>query len=61
MIWFHHGGADVFGRACEAGVQRVHIKIAWFNHVTGNHGTLKKVNVLAIVDDAGGVVQVDQQ
>ncbi len=51
----------MLGGACQAGIKRVHVKVARLDHVAGNHRTLEEMNMLAIVDNAGSVIQVNQQ
>jgi hypothetical protein len=61
MVWLDHRGADMLGGACDAGIQRVHVQVAGLHHVPRHHRALEEMNVLAGIDNAGRVIQVDQQ
>ena len=48
----------MFGRACRAGVDRVHVHFKVVGNVAADHGTLDKVDVVQPVADPRGVVQI---
>ena len=48
-------------RAGEAGIHRVDVEVVPGDHVARRERALEEMDVLAIVDDAAGVIEIDQQ
>ena len=61
MARLDHGGADVLFGAGEAGVHGVDVEVVAGDHVTRRDRALVEVDVLAIVDDAARVIEIDEQ
>ena len=54
-------GADMLGRAGDAGVERVEVELHGADHVARHEAALEEVDVVERVDDPRGVVEVLQQ
>jgi hypothetical protein len=61
MIGRDHAGADMLPRCGDAGIERVDVEIVPGDHVARHHRALVEVDMLAAIDDAPGIIEVDQQ
>jgi len=57
----YHGGSDVLFGASEAGIHGVDVEVVAGDHVTCRDRPLVEVDVLAVVDDAARVIEVDEE
>jgi hypothetical protein len=60
MLGRHHAGTDMFRGAGHAGIHGVDIEIMAGEHVARRDRALVEMDMLALVDDAGAVIEIDE-
>jgi hypothetical protein len=60
MLGRHHAGADMLRRPRHAGIHGVDIEIVPCEHVARRDRALIEMDMLALIDDAGAVIEIDQ-
>ena len=61
MCRVDHGRADMLLGAGKAGIHGVDVEVVAGDHVARGDGALVEVDVIAIVDDAAGVIEIDEK
>ena len=60
MLWRHHAGADMFRCARHAGIHGVDIEIMAADHVARRQRALIEMDMLALIDDARTIIEIDE-